>query len=124
MRRYAINVDLKLDGNFDALPDKYRTCVYRIVQEAMTNCVRHAGAKNIHVGVSADAKQLQVTVGDDGCGLKAAQRRQGLGLRGIDERVRELQGTMTIASAANQGTIVFARVPLPIMETTLARAAG
>ncbi|HEY7192011.1 MAG TPA: sensor histidine kinase [Vicinamibacterales bacterium] len=124
MRRYAINVDLKMDGDFDTLPDKYRTCIYRIVQEAMTNCVRHAGAKNIRVDVSADNRELQVTVSDDGCGLNSAQRRQGLGLRGIDERVRELQGTVTIASAQRQGTILFARMPLPSMETTLARAAG
>ena len=45
--RYAINVDLQMEGDFDALPDKHRTCVYRVVQEAMTNCVRHAEAKNI-----------------------------------------------------------------------------
>ena len=124
MRRYAIDVDLKMDGDFDALPDKYRTCVYRIVQEAMTNCVRHAGATSIHVGVTADGRQLQVSVSDDGRGLQTAQRRRGLGLRGIDERVRELQGTMTIASAAKQGTILLARVPLPAVEAPLARAAG
>ena len=43
--RYAMNVDLKMDGDFDALPDKHRTCVYRVVQEALTNCVRHAHAR-------------------------------------------------------------------------------
>jgi len=124
MRRYAINVDLKMDGDFDALPDKYRTCVYRIVQEAMTNCVRHAGAKNVDVGVSAEARQLQVSVTDDGRGLRSAPRGRGLGLRGIDERVRELHGTMTIAGVEGQGTIVFARMPLPDMGALLARAAG
>ena len=46
-RRYAINAELKMDGDFDTLPDKHRTCVYRIVQEAMTNCVRHAQARAI-----------------------------------------------------------------------------
>ena len=124
MRRFAINVDLKMNGDFDALPDKHRTCVYRIVQEAMTNCVRHASAANIHVDVSTDGQRLNVCVRDDGRGLDPGRRHQGLGLRGIDERVRELGGTMTIASSQREGTIVLARVPLPTLEVPLARAAG
>jgi len=124
MKRYAINVDLRMNGDFDALPDKHRTCVYRIVQEAMTNCVRHASASNIHVDVNTDGRQLHVSVRDDGRGLDPTQRRHGLGLRGIDERVRELGGTMSIASSEKEGTIVLARVPLPAMEVPLARAAG
>lgn len=124
MKRFAINVDLRMDGDFDALPDKHRTCVYRIVQEAMTNCVRHANATNIHVEVNTDGRQLQVCVRDDGRGLDQTRNRQGFGLRGIDERVRELHGTMTIASSQREGTMVLVRVPLPAMETALARTAG
>ena len=45
MSRYAITVDLTTDGDLEALPEKHRTCVYRVVQEAMTNCVRHARAR-------------------------------------------------------------------------------
>jgi signal transduction histidine kinase len=126
MARYAINVDLKMDGDFDALPDKHRTCVYRVVQEAMTNCVRHAEATNIQIRVTADGDQLRLSVSDDGVGLDPAHRRKGLGLRGIDERVKELQGTMTISREARRGTTLFVRLPLPIpaAEVPLARAAG
>jgi signal transduction histidine kinase len=126
MARYAINVDLKMDGDFDALPDKHRTCVYRVVQEAMTNCVRHAEAKNIQIRVTADGDQLRLSVSDDGVGLDPAHRRKGLGLRGIDERVKELQGTMTISREARRGTSLVVRLPLPIpvVEMPLARAAG
>ena len=53
MSRYAIDVDLQTEGNFDALPDKHRTCVYRVVQEATTNCVRHADAKKIQIRIDA-----------------------------------------------------------------------
>ena len=49
--RFAINVDLKMEGDFDGLPDKHRTCVYRVVQEALTNCIRHAHAQNVKVRV-------------------------------------------------------------------------
>jgi signal transduction histidine kinase len=129
MSRYAIDVDLQTDGDFDALPDKHRTCVYRVVQEATTNCVRHPGARKIQIRVNADGDHLRVRVSDDGRGLDPRQR-PGLGLRGIDERVKELHGTMTITSAATVGTTVLVGLPLPIrlaapkVEVPLARAAG
>lgn len=126
MARYAINVELKMVGDFDRLPDRHRTCVYRIVQEAMTNCVRHADAKNIQVGVTTTEGQLRVSVSDDGVGLDPAYRRSGLGLLGIDERVKELHGTVTISPEAERGTTLAVCLPLPapMMEAPLARAAG
>jgi signal transduction histidine kinase len=125
-RRYAIDAELRMDGDFTALPDKHRTCVYRIVQEAMTNCIRHAQAKTIRVDVSAGDGQLRVLVVDDGVGLDPARPRSGLGLKGIDERVRELQGTMTISRQPGLGTTLAVQLPLPsaVGEITLARAAG
>jgi signal transduction histidine kinase len=125
-RRYAMNVDLKMDGDFDALPDKHRTCVYRVVQEALTNCIRHAHAQNVKVSVHTRDGQLQVSVTDDGIGLSPIRRRNGLGLRGIDERVRELEGTMTILREAGGGTTVAVQLPLPagMTEVPRARAAG
>jgi signal transduction histidine kinase len=126
MGRYAIDVELEMDGDLDTLPEKHRTCVYRVVQEAMTNCVRHAHATRIRIGVTADGGQLRVSVSDDGVGLDPSDRRQGLGLRGIDERVKELEGTMVISAEVRQGTTVAVRIPLPtsIIEVPLARAAG
>src|SRR6185503_6564169 len=50
-RRYGVNVELPLHGDFDALPDAHHTCVYRAVQEALTNCIRHAKAHSIEVTV-------------------------------------------------------------------------
>ncbi len=129
MSRYAIDVDFQTEGDFDRLPDKHRTCVYRVVQEATTNCVRHAGARHIQIRVTADGDHLRVRVSDDGRGLDPDQR-PGLGLRGIDERVKELQGTMTIASGKTGGTTVLVGLPLPVqlavpeVDVPLARAAG
>jgi signal transduction histidine kinase len=125
MSRYAIDVDLTMDGDFDALPDKHRTCVYRVVQEAMTNCVRHAEAKRIQIAVSAVGRELRVRVSDDGRGLDPGQRWKGLGLRGIDERVKELQGTMVISRETAGGTTMLVSIPVPAKkEVPLARAAG
>jgi signal transduction histidine kinase len=125
-RRYAINAELRVDGDFNALPEKHRTCVYRVVQEAMTNCVRHAEAQNIRIDVSAGDGQLRVLVSDDGIGLDPRRQRDGLGLRGIDERVKELDGGMTISQQPGRGTILAVQLPLPqaIEEAPLARVAG
>jgi signal transduction histidine kinase len=126
MRRCAIDVELKMNGDLDTLPDKQRTCVYRVIQEAMTNCARHAQANHIRIAVTAEKGQLRVSVSDDGIGLDPARRRRGLGLRGIDERVRELQGALSISRDVRGGTTLVVRLPLPapMMEAPLARAAG
>jgi signal transduction histidine kinase len=126
MSRYAIKVDLKIAGDFDRLPESHRTCVYRVVQEALTNCVRHADAHNIAVDVTTKDGELQLAVCDDGVGLNPAHRGRGLGLIGIDERVKELQGTVIISPDGARGTTVAVRLPLPASTTgvPLARAAG
>lgn len=125
-RRYELPVDLAMSGGLDTLPDQHRTCVYRVVQEALTNCIRHSGAKRIQLNVRGTPELLTITLSDDGIGLDVARRRSGLGLRGIEERVRELGGSMSIRSGSGQGTtlVVLLPVPTPGSEVTLARAAG
>ena len=125
--RYAIKVDLKMEGDCDALPDKHRTCVYRAVQEAMTNCARHAHAETIAVVVRALDDQLHLSVTDDGVGLDPVRHRGGLGLRGIEERVKELGGTLLISRAPKSGTRLAIRIPVPraqAQEAALASATG
>ena len=126
MSRYAIKVELSMAGDFDRLPESHRTCVYRVVQEALTNCVRHADAHNIAVDVRTNDRELQLSVRDDGIGLNPAHRGRGLGLIGIDERVKELHGTVTISPNGARGTTVEVRLPLPasVTEAPLASAAG
>ena len=127
-RRSNMNVELKIGGDVASLPDKHRTCVYRVIQEAMTNCARHARAKAILVEVASREGQLRVAISDDGIGLNPTIGRRGLGLRGIEERVKELRGSMTIARRAGggAGTTVSVLLPVPAetMETALARTAG
>ena len=124
--RYGPTVDLTIVGDLDTLPDRHRTCVYRAVQEALTNCVRHARARTIEISVVSGADQLDVSVADDGVGFEAAGRPTGLGLRGIEERVKELQGTMVVGSRSGRGTTVAIRLPVPppVTEVPRARAAG
>ncbi len=124
--RYGVNVELHVDGGFDILPDRYRTCVYRAVQEALTNCVRHARARSVTVSVRKEGDELKVSVSDDGVGIDSTRRDSGLGLRGIEERVKELHGEMTIGNVEAGGTRLAIRLPWPasLTEVPLARAAG
>ncbi|MEX1129504.1 MAG: ATP-binding protein [Vicinamibacterales bacterium] len=127
-RRYGLPVDLSVSGELGNLPEPHATCVYRIVQEALTNCVRHASASRIRVTVTGTADTLAVVVVDDGVGIPPERRMSGLGLRGIEERVRDLSGTLTIHSTPGIGTSLSIRIPAggitPREEVHLARVAG
>ncbi|MEP6918112.1 MAG: sensor histidine kinase, partial [Acidobacteriota bacterium] len=124
--RCGVAVQLTMTGEFEAVPDRHRTCVYRAVQEGLTNCVRHSQATHVSVTVSGEADQVHVSIADDGVGLDPARRRHGLGLRGIEERVHELHGTVILGRAPNRGTLLAISLPLPVpaSEVPLARAAG
>jgi signal transduction histidine kinase len=125
-RRYGVDVDLRIDGDVDTLPDRFQTCVYRAIQEALTNCVRHAKARAITVTITATAGQLTIAVTDDGVGFDQQAAHSGLGLRGIEERVKEIGGALTITSAPGRGTSLVIQLPQSSTNTEvrLARAAG
>jgi signal transduction histidine kinase len=125
-RRCSVPVELTIAGNVDQLPDQHRTCVYRTVQEALTNCARHAKASRIDVTIHDDRNDLVIGIADDGLGIDSSRSKNGLGLRGIEERVRDLGGTMTLAGGAGGGTTLTIRFPRPAAtsEVPLARAAG
>jgi PAS domain S-box-containing protein len=114
----GLDVDLvsSLSGRRER-PELEITC-FRVVQEALTNVIRHAQARRVQVEVSAADDALQVTVRDDGRGFDVGAARQGavqgetFGLLGIQERVQLLGGDIAIESAAGQGTVVRVRLPL------------
>ncbi len=110
----GVNAKADIDPAVDTLPDTYRTCIYRIVQEALTNCARHARAQNVMVSVTTDGKQVTTNIVDDGAGFDtAAHRRRGLGLLGIEERVRELNGQLKVTSSPGYGARVEVTLPCP-----------
>lgn len=112
-RRTGIPVSLEVEGALDELPEEYLTCVYRIVQEALTNIAKHASARTILVGVAALGNALSVSVQDDGVGFDAqTPTRGGLGLLGMAERVKKLGGTFEVVSHPGHGTAIMAQLPL------------
>ena len=125
-RRFGLAVSLNVQGDFNDLADQHKTCIYRVVQEALTNCVRHSQATRTAVGLIRTVSGLELTITDDGSGFDGARRGEGFGLRGIEERVRELGGTMKVLTAPGKGTTLLVHLPLSgrSPEVVLARAAG
>jgi signal transduction histidine kinase len=112
-RRYHTPIRLEVDGDLRDVPDPHRTYLYRIVQESLTNCARHAQAKNIHVKLKDSSGQLAVLVEDDGVGFdQHGGVAYGLGLLGMTERVRELSGQLSIQSEPGKGTRIAVVLPL------------
>jgi signal transduction histidine kinase len=86
--------------------------LFRILQEALTNVVRHAGARRVDVGLRWDRGQLRLEVADDGRGLPPRAGATGtLGIVGMRERARACGGTLTLRRAPGGGTLVVARLP-------------
>ena len=112
-KRSGIPVSVGADGEFLALSDGHKTCVYRIVQETLTNCARHSSAKKVEVILRETAAALEVRIHDDGSGFDTkSPRNGGIGLIGIEERVRELGGDLKIDSGPGRGTTLTVRFPL------------
>jgi signal transduction histidine kinase len=113
-RSSSIEIKREIDDRVDQLPDAHRTCLYRVVQEALTNISRHSGARNAELRVSVTSGWVRVLVKDDGRGFEvAAQKKRGLGLVGMEERVRELGGNLHVTSIPGRGTLVEIRLPQP-----------
>jgi signal transduction histidine kinase len=114
-KRSGIWVKVAADAISEDLPEAHKTCVYRIVQEALHNAVQHAAARNIKVTVAEDSDRLRLAIEDDGKGFQA-QQGKGMGLLGMEERVRHLGGDFAVQSAPGQGTAVRVSLPLPSRE--------
>jgi signal transduction histidine kinase len=110
-RRTAMRVDVSAENLPDVLPDEHRTCVYRIVQEALHNAARHAQATAVRVSLRIEPGELVMAVEDNGRGFDPANTR-GLGLLGMEERVRNMRGVFAIESAPGKGTAIRVRLPL------------
>ena len=112
-RHTGVPATIKVDGMVDHLQEAQRTGIYRVVQEALTNCAKHANAKEVLVSVTGAGDAVDVIVQDDGAGFDpAARSRSGLGLLGIQERVQELEGKLDIVSRPGKGTILRVHIPV------------
>jgi signal transduction histidine kinase len=111
-RSSQIEVEVNTGDLSEDLPDEYKICIYRFVQEALHNAVRHSAARAATVTVEQFPNRIVVEVKDDGRGFDP-RRTRGIGILGMEERVKRLHGTFTVHSAPQQGATVAAELPWP-----------
>ncbi len=110
-KRTGLRVQVAADDGAGDLPDAHKTCIYRVVQEALHNCARHAQARSVKVVVEQEPQKIVLSVEDDGRGFDAGRVR-GLGLVGMAERVTHLGGVFAVRSQPGAGTKVAVELPL------------
>jgi signal transduction histidine kinase len=113
-RDTGIRVDLRiaLGEDEDRLPDGIELMVYRLVQEALNNTVKHAQASSVRVAVALRQGDLEILVADDGRGFDALMTKRRSGLAGMAERVALAQGRLEIRSRVGTGTTIEVELPL------------
>ena len=122
-RRSGIDCDLVMDAEELAVDNERATTLFRILQESLTNVIRHANATHVLVEVYKEGGRLTMKIADNGIGLYSETRKtaHSFGLVGMKERVYALNGTFMIASTPGKGTTLTIYIPL---ETTSADIPG
>ncbi len=113
-RTNNIRVDVRAESISEEFPDEHKTCIYRVVQEALRNVTRHAKAKSVQIRLVQDQEGLRLTIQDDGQGFQP-DRQKGVGLLGMQERVVHLHGSFHVESEPGKGTRVEVALPLPAL---------
>jgi len=124
VKRSNILVDVDITTNMGRLEPDVETAFFRVIQESLTNIHRHSGSQTARIRIGVDKATAFVEVSDSGSGMAALRdasgslpNEAGVGIMGMKERLRELNGTFEILSS-QRGTLVRASVPLPTIDRT------
>lgn len=128
-RRVPFQIALLVDGDEEQpLPEEIALCVFRVLQEALTNARKHAAARQVHVHLAIRQESVCLTVQDDGKGFQVPERLsrllhdQHFGLVGLHERLDLVDGTLEVESVPGEGTSIRAWVPLPLRDAPVQRS--
>jgi signal transduction histidine kinase len=108
--RTSLSIDYR-GVELPELPEEISICLYRFVQEALTNVLRHAKASSVKVRLSYRKNMITLTVLDDGQGMNTTYYLEGIGLQGMRERLNLLGGRLVLRSSPGNGVRVSACVP-------------
>jgi PAS domain S-box-containing protein len=113
-RRFGLAIDLHIEGKEAEFQASAATSIFRIVQEALTNVVRHAEASEARIAICCDETRCTLSIEDDGRGAQpdAARAANTFGLLGMGERVRQLNGVVTFRSAPGDGFRIDVEIPM------------
>ena len=115
-KRTGMRVRVSANEFEDILSEEQRTCIYRVVQEALNNSARHSSAHTVQVQLEDRGGRVQLIVRDDGSGFDP-QGARGLGLLGMEERVRRAGGSFDLETQAGHGTQIRVTLPLRMNPT-------
>jgi signal transduction histidine kinase len=112
--QYGIPTEFFPGDNPQALPEDISLCLYRVAQESLRNIGKHGGAAGVRVALTGSVGEIALAIEDRGQGfdLGTIKGKKGLGLVSMEERVRLVNGTLSIQSKPGKGTCVRVRVPL------------
>ncbi|MFT5941165.1 MAG: two-component system NarL family sensor kinase, partial [Sediminicola sp.] len=105
------NLEYENDMEWDRLKSEIKINIYRIIQEGIQNCVKHASARNIEVTLGVNEEVILVMVSDDGIGYHVKKEKKGIGLKNITSRVQKMNGTVDINSKIGKGTTLSIHIP-------------
>jgi two-component system, NarL family, sensor histidine kinase UhpB len=108
-----INLDLSLlpDEKLQLMDNHLKLAFYRIIQEQVSNILKHANARKISITIDADSSDFTLAIEDDGIGFNAQKRTKGIGLKNIENRCTLLGGTMSIVTSPGEGCIIMVKIP-------------
>ena len=123
--RQNVKIDFRCDAIPEDLPSEMSLCLFRVLQESLHNAMKYSGVGVFEVSLTGSPQGIELKVHDSGVGFdaKGARNGHGLGLTSMRERLKLVGGQLSIDSKPNQGTTIFARVPLSA-ETATASAAA
>lgn len=102
--------------HWDGLLGDIKINAYRIVQESLKNCVKHAKSQNVSISFQSVDENLKLTITDDGIGFDPTKKRKGIGLRNIISRVKKIKGVLDIDSKPGKGTTIKVTIPAKYVE--------
>jgi signal transduction histidine kinase len=112
----GITIDFNCEENFPELTELQTTVLYRFVQEGFANIVKHAAASHAWINLDYNEGDLNVSMEDDGIGYEPGRDLVGLGLRGLEERFKMLDGSFEVESSPGKGTHIFGTMPITRKE--------
>ena len=100
------------DIHWEDIDNKTKIHIYRIIQESLQNIYKHAKATDVKISFTSKNNVIYLTISDNGSGFDVNKAKQGIGLKNIHSRVKDIDGKLTIDSQINKGTSLFIEVPI------------
>lgn len=122
--RQRVEIDFQSEGIPKTLPEEASLCLFRVLQEALQNAAKHSGSQHYQVSLTSSLNEVRMTISDGGIGFDAeeAMKGRGIGITSMRERLKLVDGELSIDSEPHKGTVVHARVP--IRRGAMSAAAG